>query len=84
MNSNTIYIEDLATKRIRFTRAGHERYARRLARVGYNIESIRNKAQLAEALDAMFMYEMRELARSCKGRDAEMDRLLSGLPGWDD
>lgn len=84
MNGNNIYIEDLATKRIRFTRAGRERYAQRLAKAGYCVDAIQTKEQLAAAFSAMFRREMKQIANAHRGKDAELDMVLTGLPGWDD
>ena len=84
MNARQLYIEDPTTGRIRFTKAGRDRYAARFARAGHRIDDIRTKAQFEAAVDAMFQSEMNQMAADSRGQDAELDAVLSGLPGWED
>ncbi len=83
MNARQLYIEDQATGRIRFTQAGRDRYAARFARAGYRIDDIRTRATFEAAVDAMFRSEMNRLAAESRGQNAELDTILSGLPGWE-
>lgn len=84
MSKRQLYIQDPATGRIRFTKAGRERYAARFAKVGYRIDDIRTLAAFEAAVDTLFQSEMYRMADGFRGEDAEFDAALSGLPGWED
>jgi hypothetical protein len=81
--SRQLFVQDPTTGRIRFTRAGVERYRTRFARVGFDITSIRTLAQFEAAVDASFAREMRELAATARGEDRQLDEALKGLSGWE-
>ena len=83
MNARHLFIQDGKTGRIRFTQVGIRKYRARFARVGYRVEEICTTVEFAVAVDAIFRFEMESLARSARGTDPELDRIMEGLPGWE-
>lgn len=71
------------TNEFRPTKAMIERYGARFAKAGYDIRKLRTREQWNAAVDASFALEMRTLASTTRGQDAQLDALLQGLPGWD-
>jgi hypothetical protein len=65
------------------TQAGLDKYAARFAQVGYQASKIRTIKELKKAIDASFDHEMAKLASTARGSNADLDEVLSGLPGWD-
>jgi hypothetical protein len=51
--------------------------------VGYKASEIRTLDVLREAIDASFNHEMAKLASTARGSNADLDEIMSGLPGWD-
>ncbi|MBW9263051.1 MAG: hypothetical protein K1564_15910 [Candidatus Thiodiazotropha sp. (ex. Lucinisca nassula)] len=82
MEARQLYIKDPSSNRIRLTRAGLDKYASRFAKVGYQASEIRTLDVLKEAIDASFDHEMEKLATTARGNNADLDEVLSGLPGW--
>jgi hypothetical protein len=83
VKARQLYIQDPSSNRIRLTRAGLDKYAARFARVGYQASEIRTIEVLKDAIDASFDHEMAKLASTARGSNADLDEVLSGLPGWD-
>jgi len=83
MNTRQIFIQDPITKRIRLTNAGIEKYGVRFLRAGFQPSQIRTMETLKAAVDASFASEMERLASTTKGRNADLDEILNGLPGWE-
>ncbi len=81
--ARTLFVEDSANGRIRFTRKGVEKYGSRFARVGFDIEAIRTMAEFEQAVDAMMDHELRRLAASIGDDEPELKEALRGLPGFD-
>jgi len=82
-NALQLYIQDPASKRIRITYKGSEKYGVKFAMAGYNIHKIRTMSEFNDAVDASFALEMQKLAQAAKGQDIDLDNILNGLPGWD-
>jgi len=78
-----MFIHDPTTNRLRVTRRDQEKYRTRLGRVGYDIQTLRTPAALAQAVDAMIASELQNVAAEIRGDDPELDAILSGLPGFD-
>jgi len=78
-----LYIQDPLTNRIRITKAGIEKYGQRFARAGYSIQTIKTPTEFKNAVDACFALELQQLASTAKGKNADLDNILNGLPGWD-
>ena len=83
LNAGELFLREVGTGRIRMTRTGRERYARRFVQVGYRPEAIRSLPELEAAVDAMFQREMAGHAVESRGTDPALDRILEGLPGWE-
>ncbi len=83
LKARQLYIQDPSSNRIRLTQAGLEKYAARFARVGYQASEIRTIEVLKDAINASFDHEMEKLASTARGSNADLDEVLSGLPGWD-
>ncbi|MEE4376783.1 MAG: hypothetical protein V2J55_04620 [Candidatus Competibacteraceae bacterium] len=79
-----LVMQDTITKRIRFTRAGIEAYGREFAEAGYDIRRIHTWQEFDRATDAAFELQMRRVAQTTRGQSALLDRILAGLPGWED
>ncbi len=84
IRTRTLFVEDPATGKIRFTRRGVEQYGSRFARAGFNIETIRTMAGFEQAVDAMMARELRQLAYNIGSDEPELREVLRGLPGFDD
>lgn len=82
MNARQLYIQDAGTGKIRFTRAGDEKYGARFARAGFDIRKITTMREFESAVDASFAQEMRQLALTARGENSALDAVLAGLPGW--
>jgi len=78
------FIRDTATGRIRFTRAGIDAFGREFAEVGYDIRRIHTREAFRAASDASFAFQMRRVAQTTRGQSRLLDKILAGLPGWDD
>ena len=83
MNARQLFIENPNTGRLRLTKAGIERYGFRFAKVGYQASKITTRAELKSAIDACFYHELIELASTAHGKNPDLDKIMSGLPGWD-
>jgi hypothetical protein len=83
VNARQLYIQDPSSNRIRLTKAGLDKYSTRFAHVGYRAAEIKTLEVLKEAIDASFNHEMAKLASTARGSNADLDEVLSGLPGWD-
>ena len=83
MNTRQIFIQDSITKQIRLTKAGIAQYGARFARAGFQPNQIKTVEIFKMAIDASFASEMEALAATVKGHDAELDEILTGLPGWE-
>ncbi len=83
MNTRQIYIQDPVTAQIRLTKTGIEKYGARFARAGYRPDQIKTVEMFKTAVDASFASEMAMLASTAKGKCADLDEILTGLPGWD-
>lgn len=82
MNARQLYIQDASTGKIRFTRAGCEKYGARFARAGFDIRKITSMQAFESAVDASFAQEMQQLASAARGEDSALDAVLAGLPSW--
>lgn len=80
---NNLFIQDPAAGRIRFTRIGIEKYGADFARAGFDIHQIHTMNQFEAAVDASFRFKMESLSRQIHGEDPTLDKVLSGLPGWE-
>ena len=78
-----IYIQDPITQQIRLTQVGIEKYGARFARAGFQASQIRTVEAFKAAVDASFTNEMVSLATTAKGNNAELDEIMTGLPGWE-
>ncbi len=83
MEARQLYIQDPITHRIRMTKAGIEKYATRFARVGIQASTIKTVAAFKAAVEACFTSEMETLASTAKGKSADLDEIMTGLPGWE-
>ena len=83
MNARQLYIQDPISKTIRFTQSGIEQYGEKFGQVGFDIRKIRTLSEFERAVDASFAFEMQKLAATTKGQNSELDKVLTGLPGWD-
>lgn len=80
---NKLFITDSSTGRIRITKFGVEKYGGDFARAGFDIRSIHTISQFQAAVDASFQLKMNTLSSQIRGEDPALDKVLSGLPGWD-
>jgi hypothetical protein len=83
MNAGQLYIQDLLSEQIRLTKAGLNCYAACYAKVGYRVSELKTLEELWNAIDASFDQEMAELATTARGHNADLDKIMRGLPGWD-
>jgi type II secretory pathway component PulM len=83
LKARQLYIKDPLSNRIRLTQAGLDKYAARFARVGYQASKIKTIEALKDAINASFDHDMAKLASTARGGNADLDEVLSGLPGWD-
>ncbi len=83
MEARQLYIQDPITQRIRMTKAGIEKYESRFARVGVQASTIKTVAAFKAAVEACFTSEMETLASTAKGKNADLDEIMTGLPGWE-
>ena len=83
MNARHLLLQDLATGRIRLTRAGVDCYGERFARAGFAVRDITTMALFEAAVDASFAVEMKKLASETRGQNPALDAIMAGLPGWD-
>lgn len=84
LNPRTLFVRDVSSGRIRFTRRGQDTWRPRLAKVGYDIDRIRTLAEFEIAVDAFFAAEFRTLAAKEKGKDPLLAAILAEVPGWKD
>lgn len=84
MNPRTLFVQDVSSGRIRFTRRGQDAWRKRLAKAGCDIDRIRTLAEFEAAVDAVFAAEFRALAAREKGKDPFLDAILAEIPGWKD
>ena len=84
MDLRPFFLIDHGSGKVRFTAKGVTPYQKRLARLGYDVRRLRTIPGVRKARQALFDYEMRRVAAMERGRDPELDRILAGLPGWDD
>ena len=77
-----LFVRDLATGKIRFTRKGVEAFRQDFARVGYDISKITTPAQFFAASDASYAYEMHRSATELRGKDPQVEAIMRTLPGW--
>ncbi len=83
MEARQLYIQDPITHRIRMTKAGIEKYKTRFARVGVQVSKIKTVAEFKAAVEACFTSEIEALASTAKGKNADLDEIMAGLPGWE-
>ena len=83
MNTRKLFIQDPESKKIRLTKASREQYEHKFGEVGFDVRKIKSMKVFEAAVDASFTNEMQKLASNIKGKDAELDFVLKGLPGWD-
>jgi hypothetical protein len=77
-----LFVKDVATGKIRFTRKGVEAFRQAFARVGYDINQITTPAQFSAASDASYAYEMHQSAAALRGKDPQLEAIMCALPGW--
>jgi hypothetical protein len=77
-----LFVKDIATGKIRFTRKGVEAFREDFARVGIDITQITTPAQFRAASDASYAYEMHRSAAALRGKDPHLEAIMRALPGW--
>lgn len=75
-----LYIEDVASGTIRFTRPGIALLAQRFASLGIDIRSVCTRARLEEIIDVLYDTELRRLAQNARSLYPELDRILATVP----
>ena len=78
-----LFVKDLATGKIHFTRKGVEAFGKDFAKVGFDIRKITTAAQFSAACDASYAYEISRAARKICGKQPALEAIMSTLPGWD-
>lgn len=78
-----LFVKDVATGKIRFTRKGVEAFGKDFAKVGYDINKITTVAQFDAATDASYAYEIGRLAQDVRGKQPALEAIMCALPGWD-
>ncbi len=77
-----MFVKDVATGKIRFTRKGVEAFGRDFAEVGFDIRQITTAAQFGAASDARFAFEMHRAAREIRGKQPALEAIMRTLPEW--
>lgn len=77
-----LFVKDVATGKIRFTRKGVEAFGRDFAEVGFDIRKITTGAQFSAASDARFAFEMHRAAREIRGKQPALEAIMRTLPEW--
>jgi len=78
------FLTDPVTGRVRLTGTGRSHMADDLARLGYDPNRSFGREEMHRIIDERFAMRMQAFGKSAKGRDPELDAILSGLPGWDE
>ena len=78
------FLIDAMTKNVRLTVAGRAHLSSAIARFGYDRNGTFSQAEFRRIIDERFAARMRAFAGSERRRDADLDAILSGLPGWEE
>lgn len=78
-----LFVKDLATGKIHFTRKGVEAFGRDFAEVGFDIRQINTAAQFSAASEARFAFEIDRAARQIRGKQPALEAIMRTLPWWD-
>ncbi len=77
-----LFVKEVATGKIRFTRNGVEAFGRDFAEVSFDIRKITTGAQFRAASDARFAFEMHRAAREIRGKQPALEAIMRTLPEW--
>ncbi|MBK7238010.1 MAG: hypothetical protein IPI02_21250 [Sterolibacteriaceae bacterium] len=77
-----LFVKDVATGKIHFTRKGVEAFGRDFAEVGFDITKITTQAQFEAASDARLAFELRRSAQEVRGKQPALEAIMCTLPGW--
>ena len=77
-----LFVKDVGTGKIRFTRKGVEAFRQDFAKVGVDINQITAPTQFSAASEASYAYEMHKSTTTLTGKDPQLEAIMRTLPGW--